>query len=250
MEKNLACQAIVLANKKWGDLHRLVTLLSPTLGLFEAVAYGARKGKLAGGIEPFTMGTFYVYSNRPRKGYTLKDVDVIPSKGVIKGDLERLYIANAFSEIVMKMHGGDWEELFDLSRTALELLEGGEGDPQRVFILFVDRVIQIMGLQADLTTCVQCGKTYTEKEVLSFNTALNSPCCHACSDVGDDVGWALGPGGRRYLLYVQSLALWEAILVPLSSTATKRMVRYLLRYLTTILGSPLKSFNGALLWEM
>ena len=71
MEKNLTCQAIVLANKKWGDLHRLVTLISPTLGLFEVV-YGARKGN-GGWIEPFSMGTFFLYSNRPRRGYTLKD---------------------------------------------------------------------------------------------------------------------------------------------------------------------------------
>lgn len=250
MEKNLTCQAIVLANKKWGDLHRLVTLLSPTLGLFDAVVYGGRKGKLAGGIEPFSMGTFYLYSNRPKKGYTLKDVDLIASKGTIKGALERLYIGHALCEIVIRMHGGDYDELFHLMTTSFELLDDPVIDEKRILILFIVRFIRIMGLEGDLEQCPQCGREYQEEELLSFNRTLNSPCCHACGDVGGDVAWVLGPGARRYLLFIHAMGEREAVLVPLSETATIRLVRYMLRYLTTILGSPLKGLNTTLLWEV
>ncbi|NLA93513.1 MAG: DNA repair protein RecO [Spirochaetales bacterium] len=250
MEKNLTCQAIVLANKKWGDLHRLVTLLSPTLGLFEAVAYGARKGKLAGGIEPFSMGTFFLYSNRPKRGYTLKDVDLVASQGVIKEELERLYIGHALAEIVIRMHGGDYGDLFHLTTAAIELLDDPAIEAKRVLILFIARFIRIMGLEGDLNQCPQCGRDYQEEELLTFSQTLNSPCCSACGDVGGEVAWALGPGARRYLLYIHSMEEREAVLVPLSETATIRLVRYMLRYLTTILGSPLKSLNTAHLWEV
>ncbi|HHU89299.1 MAG: DNA repair protein RecO [Sphaerochaetaceae bacterium] len=250
MEKNLTCQAIVLANKKWGDLHRLVTLLSPTLGLFDAVVYGGRKGKLAGGIEPFSRGTFYLYSNRPKKGYTLKDVDLIAGDGTIKGEIERLYIAHALCEIVIRMHGGDYGELFHLTTAAISLLDDPAIEAKRVLILFITRFIKIMGLEGDLNQCPQCGREYQGEESLSFNRTLNSPCCHSCGDVGGEVAWTLGPGARRYLLYIHPLEEREAVLVPLSETATIRLVRYMLRYLTTILGSPLKSLNTALLWEV
>ncbi len=250
MEKNLICEAIVLTNKRWGDLHRLVTLLSPTLGLFEAVAYGARKGKLAGGIEPFSIGTFYVYSNRPRKGYTLKDVDPIVMQGGIKKELSRLYVANALSEIAMRMHGGDFAALFELLRNCLLLLDDGTVDSRRVLILYIWRFISVMGLESDLTSCPICSRPYEIKEILSFNSALNSLCCKGCADVHNgDFAWALGPGARRYLVFIQDLTETEAVLVPLSETATIRLARYMIRYITAILEWPLKSLDGGVLME-
>ncbi|MDD2296525.1 MAG: DNA repair protein RecO [Sphaerochaetaceae bacterium] len=250
MERNLTCEAVILANKRWGDLHRLVTLLSPTLGLFEAVVYGAQKGKLAGGIEPFSMGTFYVYNNRPKKGYTLKDVDPIIMHGGIKGELANFYTASALSEIAMRMHGGDFSELYTLLRSCLLVLDSATIDPRRLLILYIWRCVRIMGLEPDLTSCPMCARLYGEKEILSFNAALNSLCCKQCADVNtEDYAWALGPGARRYLEFTQELPEAEAVLVPLSEIATMRLVRYMVRYMTAILGWPLRSLEGGVLLE-
>lgn len=250
MERNLTTEAIVLAHRRWGDLHRLVTMLSPTLGLLDAVAYGARKGKLAGGIEPFSIGTFFLYHNQVKKVYSVSDIELDFQGGAIREDLVRLYLANAMAELSMRMHGGDHAELFAVLRSHLFSLGDRETEPRVVFIQFVWRFIGIMGLEPDLDACPSCGKRYGEKDVLSFNTALHVPCCSECADVdAEGYEFALGPGARHYLTLTRTLDDRSAVSVMLSETATERLFRYMVRYATNILGSPLRSLAGGVLTE-
>ncbi len=250
MERNLRIEAIVLANKRWGELHRRVTMLAPDLGVFEAVAYGARKGKLAGGIEVGTIGTFFVYHDRAKGEYSITDVEPIISHGLLHSDLTRLYIFHAMIEMAMRMHGGDYSVLYRVMGSFLLLLDEQEVDPRLVLIQYCWRFIEIMGLDPNLENCPICSMVYDQSEILSFNTGLHTPCCQQCGDV-DIEGFelALGPGGRRYLIYSRPLSEADAISVVMSETATIRMVRYMVRYVTNILGQPLSSLSGGILME-
>lgn len=250
MERNLTTDAIVLASRRWGDLHRRITLLSPALGVFDATAYGARKGKLAGGIEPFSNGLFYLYHNRTRKEYSIVDVFPIPGKGGLRNDLKRVYSASVMAELAMRMHGGDYAALYANLGACLALIDAGDGDPDPTLIQFIWRLIGIMGLEPDLVSCPVCGTPYGDAEVLSFNTAMHTPCCRACADVdADGSEMALGPGGRRYLVYTRSLAADEAVRVVLHDAALHRMHGYMVRYITNILGGSLRSLSGGMIGE-
>ena len=251
MERSLTSEAIVLTHKRWGDLHRLVTALSPELGVFDAVAYGARKGKLAGGIEPGTIGTLYLYHNRQRKEYSLVDVDPEHTMERIHDDLPRLYTAHAMIEMALRMHGGDFVLLYQVLGSALILLQDSVSDPRLILIQFVWRFIQVMGLQSDLHACPGCSTDYSDDEILSFSTQLHSPCCSRCADVAqEELAYALGPGGRRYLVFTRDLTFQEALSVRLSETAADRMVRYMIQYAVTILGGPLRTLSGGVLMEV
>ncbi|PKL27210.1 MAG: DNA repair protein RecO [Spirochaetae bacterium HGW-Spirochaetae-2] len=248
MERNSTSEAIVLTNRRWGELHRLVTLLSPTLGIFDAVAYGARKGKLAGGIEPFTIGTFYLYHNGAKNTYSITDIDPQYRVDAIRTDLRRLYTANTLAELAMRMHGGDFSELYSVLCNHVLLLSDDSVDPRRVLIQYIWKFVRIMGLEPDLTACPVCSRTFGEQEILSFNTGLHVPCCDKCADV-DTGGFelALGPGARRYLILTRTLSDHDSVLVELSETATLRLVGYMIRYVTNILGGPLRSLAGGVL---
>lgn len=250
MERNISIEGIVLTNRRWGELHRKITLLSPELGVFDAVAYGARKGKLAGGIEPCTIGTFYLYHNRARSEYSLKDVQPIGSTGSLREDIVRLYIAHAMVEMALRMHGGDYGVLYRIMGSFLVLLQEQSIDPRLVLIQFIWKFIGIMGLQPDLRSCPICFTSYDESEILSFNTGLHTACCAQCGDV-DTEGFelAMGPGARRYLLLTKGLEESDSVSIELSETATLRMIRYLMRYVTNILGQPLSSLSGGVLME-
>ena len=250
MERNLTSEAIVLTHRKWGDLHRLVTLLSPDLGLCTAVVYGARKGKLAGGIEPGTMGTYYLYHNRTRKEYTLVDVDPQHTIEHIRDDLPRFYCLQAMIEMAMRMHGGDFSSLYHVLGTFLILLESGQHNTRQILIQYIWRFIGILGLEPDLTTCPVCSTHYEKSEVLSFHTGLHTPCCRQCGDVDfESYEFVLGPGARKYLLLTQALGEIDAVQLTLSETAAKRMIRYMVRYITNILGNPLKTLSGGVLLD-
>jgi hypothetical protein len=60
---------------------------------------------------------------------------------------------------------------------------------------------------------------------------------------------AMGPGARRYLLLTKGLEESDSVSIELSETATLRMIRYLMRYVTNILGQPLSSLSGGVLME-
>ena len=249
MERNLTISAVVLRSRRWGDLHRMVTLASAELGIIDALAYGARKGKLAGRIDLFIVGIFFLYHNPVRGDYTIVDVEpAVVSEG-IRADLRRMYIASFMAELVLKMHGGDSPVLFNLISQSFALLDSqAMGTADTILIQFIWRLIDISGLAPDMVACPICEKPYGTEEMLSFNTAMHAPCCAACADV-DVVNneMALGPGARRYLLHTAGLGLEEAVGVSLSLTATDRIRLYMLRYASIIAGGGLKSLGGSLL---
>ena len=45
MDRNIRTRAIVLSVRKYGELHKALTVLSPDLGLLDVVIFGGRKGK-------------------------------------------------------------------------------------------------------------------------------------------------------------------------------------------------------------
>jgi len=239
VERNSTTEAIVLVNRPYAELHRRVTLLSPDLGIFEAVVYGGRKGKLGGGLEPFTSGLFYLYHNRVRNSYSITDVLVNKDVRTLKSDFERICIANALAEIVMKMDGGGYQMLYTLLGDSLELLDDKQVPSKRIFTLFVWQFIQGMGLVDEFTCCPVCGKEYHQQQVLLFNSSLHAPCCQECADI--DV--PLGPGARRYLVVVQHLPIGTSSTVELSDQAQMRLYRYMVSYVTTLLGQGLKSLS-------
>lgn len=249
MERNLTTSAVVLRSRRWGDLHRMVTLASAELGIIDALAYGARKGKLAGRIDLFLVGVFFLYHNPVRGDYTIVDVEPAVGSEHIRADLRRMYMASFMAELVIKMHGGDCQALFDLISQSFALLDDqAPCTPDTVLIQFIWRLIEVSGLGPDLVACPICERPYGAEEALSFNTAMHAPCCTGCADVDVSNGeMALGPGARRYLLYTVDLPLEDAVGVQLSETATERIRLYMLRYATVIAGGVLKSLGGSLL---
>lgn len=249
MERNLTISAVVLRSRRWGDLHRMVTLASAELGIIDALAYGARKGKLAGRIGLFLIGVFFLYHNPIRGDYTIVDVEPAVAAEHIRADLRRMYIASFMAELVLKMHGGDSQALYDLISHSFALLDAqATGTADTVLIQFIWRLIDISGLEPDLVACPICERLYGAEEALSFNTAMHAPCCTVCADVDVANGeMALGPGARRYLLYTAGIPLGEAVGVQLSETATERIRLYMLRYAAIIADGVLKSLGGSLL---
>ncbi len=226
----------------WGELHKKVTLLTADLGLVDAVVYGARKGKMASACESFTSGTVYLYAQPGRDYYTLKDMAIRSGYTSLKSDVRRIYAGHAMTEMVLKMHGGDYEELFSLLSSSLTLLEKEENEPLQVLIQCIYRGIGVMGLASDLSSCPLCDRVFTEEEILLYSTALHAPACSSCSDVSH---LQLYPGMRRYLLVSGELSLEQAVSLQLSDAARERIFLYLRDSLKDILGYPLQSLKDS-----
>ena len=67
MDRNIQTQAVVLSVRKYGDLHKAVTLLSPDLGIVDAIIFGGRKGRKTALAPLFSVSTVQIYHNPVKK---------------------------------------------------------------------------------------------------------------------------------------------------------------------------------------
>ena len=71
MERNIKTQAVVLSVRRFGDLHKAVTLLSPDLGLLDAIIFGGRKGKKTALAPLFSISEMQLYHNPVRNEHSV-----------------------------------------------------------------------------------------------------------------------------------------------------------------------------------
>ncbi len=154
MERHSTCEAIVLENRRFGELHKGVSLFTPENGLVRATAFGAysRKGSLRGITDPFVWGKFYIYRDPVKQNVKISDVEVFDMFYGIREDVIRYYVASLWAEIVLRSFGGGEaaHELYDVFRECLLLVrDAGETRVRLVCSQFLLRFLAITGAPVD-----------------------------------------------------------------------------------------------------
>lgn len=241
MERSIQTQAIVVKTSKVGEMHKLLTLLCPTLGLVNVMVYGGRKGKKTALAPLFSIGTFQLYHNPVRDEYSLEEAvsSFIPE--AIMQNLESTYTASLLCEIVSKTLTDEPETVFDILKSAITKLENNPENSKRITISFIWKLLQIWGFAPDLEYCPVCERQYGENEILIFSNSLTSPCCKNC---GDTDYLILPPGARRYLKYTLPMDLNQACEVQLNPAAEERIFLYLIKWLKIHVNTPLKTLDN------
>lgn len=227
MERNLQTQAIVLSVRKFGDLHKAVTLLCPDLGFVDAIIYGGRKGKKTALAPLFSINDVQIYHNPIKNEYSLVEAvsTFIPTS--IMEDLACTYTAAFLCEMTSKTQSDEPEETFILLKDALTSLDSHPELRKRITASFIWKLLQISGTAPDLESCPVCDRRYNEDEVLLFTNSMGTPCCKECSDSERLV---LMPGSRRYLRFTMPMDFNQAIDVQLNPAAEDRIYAYMLRW--------------------
>jgi len=153
--------ALVLTARPLGDTSKIVTLLSPRLGVVRAVAKGARRSKarLAAGSVALRLIDALLYRREGRELDILSEAQVQWSPDRLAADW-RLYLeAGRLTEVVLATAGGGTDPAadFTLLRTALELLEGGL-EPRLVRLFHLKGHLLNHGLWPRLEVCAACGE--------------------------------------------------------------------------------------------
>ena len=241
MERSIQTQAIVVKTTKVGEMHKLLTLLSPDLGLVSVMIYGGRKGKKTALAPLFSVGTFQLYHNPVRNEYSLEEAvsSFIPE--AIMQDLLCTYAASLFCEIVTKTSSDEPKPIFETLKSALLALENNPQNAKCVIISFIWKFLQISGLAPDLQYCPVCERKFEEDETLLFAKSLTSPACKNCADSDYLV---LPPGARRYLRYTQIMDFESAVAVQLNPPAQTRILSYMLKWIKLQVNAPLKTLEN------
>jgi DNA repair protein RecO (recombination protein O) len=149
--------AIVLRQRKLGDVDKIVTLYTANYGKVEGVAKGVRRSrsKLAGHVEPLTHATFQL-----ARGKTLDivtQVVTIEPFQALRDDLDRMSRALYACELLDKFTETR-EEHFDLYRLLLDTLRRiAERDEYETPVRYYEMaLLDAMGYRPELEGCVRC----------------------------------------------------------------------------------------------
>jgi DNA repair protein RecO (recombination protein O) len=152
------CEGIILRVRDFGEADRILTILSPDEGKFEAVARGARRtrSRHSGSTQQFSRGQFLVF--RGRNIDTLSQVEMLPGFPSLTTVLEKMAYASYVAELIDRMTGERErsESLFSLALATFRALDEGS-DPAMVTRAFEIKFMSEMGFQPELERCVGCG---------------------------------------------------------------------------------------------
>src|SRR5687767_1549398 len=117
-------QAIVLRQRKLGEADKIVTLFSAYSGKIDAVAKGVRrtKSRLAGHLEPLTLGSYLLAEGRELD--ILTQAETIDGFPALRTDLERLSRGLYCAELVDRLtpERSEASKVFRLLQSTLSLL--------------------------------------------------------------------------------------------------------------------------------
>jgi DNA repair protein RecO (recombination protein O) len=175
-------QAIVLRQRKLGEADKIVTLYCSHLGKLDAVAKGVRrtKSRLAGHLEPLTLGTYLIAEGRELDIVTQAEtVEAFPA---LRDDLERLSRGLYCAELVDRLtpERSEGNPIFRLLQDTLGLL-ASEDAIDLALRRFEARLLDELGYRPNLETCAVCGRRLEPVDNL-WSATVGGAICPGCAD--------------------------------------------------------------------
>jgi DNA repair protein RecO (recombination protein O) len=174
--------ALVLRRNNLADNDRILTLFTRERGKLSAVARGAQKptSKFSGVSEPFTVFKALLATGKSLD--VLTQCEITNAFPALRDDLDRLARASYFCELLDRFtHDRDEteaERLFDLSLSALALLQEPEAFPDIITHAYELHLLAEQGYAPVLDYCVKCG-CEIERRQAGFSPALGGTLCSA-----------------------------------------------------------------------
>ena len=190
---------IVLRHVNFGDNDRILTILSPTMGLVTASARGCRKvtSRMLSASELFTAGEFLLYEKEGR--YTLSSFSLQENFYPLRNDFTRLSHGAYWLALceATAQPGEDCARLFKMLMLSLAVLTYGELPERALTAVFLMQFSILMGFEPCLDVCVQCGKPL--QQPMRYDAEHGGACCARCAPAGA----ALAPQTLEWLREAQ-----------------------------------------------
>lgn len=152
-------QAIVLRQRKLGEADKIVTLFSAHLGKLDAVAKGVRrtKSRLAGHLEPLTLGSYLLAEGRELDIIT--QAETIDAFVGLRDDLDRLGRGLYCAELVERLmpERSEGAAVYALLKDALDRLAASQGADIAVRF-FEMHLLEQLGYRPALDSCAVCSQ--------------------------------------------------------------------------------------------
>jgi DNA repair protein RecO (recombination protein O) len=233
-------QAIVLRQRKLGEADKIVTLYASHHGKIDAVAKGVRrtKSRLAGHLEPLTLGSYLLAEGRDLDIVTQAEtVDAFPA---LRADLERISRGLYCAELVDRLtpERSEGAPIFRLLQETLGYLNASQ-EYETATRRFELRLLGELGYQPSLIECAACG-IRLEPIANFWSSDAGGAVCPSCSD--DSLRLApLSVNALKMLRLLQRSAYEEAARVRLSAALASELETCLGDYVRYVLEREVRS---------
>ncbi|MGI5173640.1 DNA repair protein RecO [Treponema sp. OMZ 840] len=235
MNRNSTVDALVLSVKPAaGENNRLAAVLSPEKGIFNAMVYGGRKGRLKALVSPYHSGKMWLYTDAVKQSIKITDFNPEHYRIGIRESIYKACAAALCAEIILKTQGAaDISSLWILTNGFLDGLNiCTEKEAQTGLLRFLWRYIGLMGLQDNSCECRYCASAVP----IWYSAAENAFICADCLPENKTVSehhaalFPLNKDSTVFLQTVNSKSPKEARTLQLSDESISQL-RNLLYYL-------------------
>ncbi len=183
--RNQNIQGIILKKRNFGEYDQFITVYSPTLGKFDALAKGVRRinSSFGGHLELLNICNFNIYKSSYR--YTITQCQSINSFKNLKKNLQLSMLAFLISEIFYRMTPSDehGENLFILIMQTLQSLGGNVKNPL-ILESFKIKLLQATGNLPDISECSDCHHKWINRDTICLDIHGHIKCLN-CSQNND-----------------------------------------------------------------
>lgn len=212
-----------------GENDRLVTVLTRDLGVIRAFVHGGNKvkGKTISATDVLCYSSFTVSRNRDT--YTISEVTPLEVFFDLRGDIEKLSLAQYFCEVALSLavEGENAEEPLRLILNCLYMLMKGLRPDRQIKAIFELRMMTLSGFMPDLTACAICGGEL--KGSVWFRCEEGTVCCENCGSGGV----LISPGVLAAMRHIVSCELEKLFSFEMPPEALKALDAVTERYLIT-----------------
>ena len=174
--------AIVLRQRKLGEADKIVTLYSSHGGRFDAVAKGVRrtKSRLAGHLEPLTLGSYLLAEGRDL--HIVTQAETVDAYAGLRGDLERLSRGLYCAELVDRLtpERSEGNPIFRLLQETLGHLSTSSSYDLAVR-RFELRLMDQLGYRPSLAACAACDAPM-QPQTNYWSVSGGGVICPSCAD--------------------------------------------------------------------
>jgi DNA repair protein RecO (recombination protein O) len=214
--------AIVLRQRRLGEADKIVTLYTSHYGKVDAVAKGVRrtKSRLAGHLEPLTLGSYLLAEGRELDIVTQAEtVDAYPG---LRADLDRLSRGLYCAELVDRLtpEKSEGAPIYRLLEATLGLLDR-ESSLDLAVRFFELRLLDELGYRPLLERCAVCNRVL-EPVPNYWSPAAGGVVCSSCT--GEALSLApLSVNGLKLLRLLQRVPFAEVARVRLSGALSAEL---------------------------
>ena len=190
---------IVLRHVNFGENDRILTILSPTLGLVTVSARGCRKAtsRMLSASELFTAGEYLLYEKEGR--FTLSSFSLQENFYPLRNDFTRLSHGVYWLALceATAQPGEDCVRLFKMLLLSLAVLTYGDLPERPLTAVILMQFSALAGFEPCLDVCARCGKPL--EAPMRYDAEHGGACCAKCAPAG----YALAPQVLSWLREAQ-----------------------------------------------